>query len=115
LQQNNEIFQFYKQLIELRKRYSVFRRAKPEDFNFFYHHDPHVVGCEISFEENGRKETYQIWLNGNSNTSQPFHFDKSWAKLVDHEKVYLFNRPIINGDYEIPETSALVLTSNLQN
>ena len=60
-------------------------------------------------------ETISMFSISKFFSSQPFHFDKSWAKLVDHEKVYLFNRPIINGDYEIPETSALVLTSNLQN
>jgi len=115
LQQNSEIFQFYKQLIELRKRNAVFRKAKLEDYTFFYHHDPHVVGCEIKFDENDKEEIFQIWLNGNANASHSFHFDRAWAKLVDHEKVYLSNFPIIHGDYEIPQTSALVLTSNLQN
>lgn len=112
LNQNNDLFEFYSKLIQLRKKHEVFRRAIPEHYTFHYHHDPHVVGCDINYSINSKKITYRLWLNGNSHSAHNFHFEKNWYVLVNQESVYLENNPVITGDYLLPPSSAIVIVNS---
>ena len=63
---NEELFNYYKGLIELRKKYEAFRRADYSDVKFFnYKEKPFVLGYSLKH----KNEEFVVLFNADSKTS----------------------------------------------
>lgn len=81
---NKDLMDYYKGLIELRKHYESFRRAKYEDVTFFNIKDnPFAIGYAVSF----KNESFIVLMNADRSMDEEFILpDGEWDILVSPEK-----------------------------
>ena len=104
---NKELFDYYKGLIELRKKYFAFRRAKYEDVVF---HDVKGNPFAISYELKYQNEHFFVAMNANPQMVQPINLPKGeWEILVDPNKAGTKPIRIVKNKIEIEPTSGFVL------
>lgn len=77
---NGELVSYYKGLIELRKKFESFRRAKYEDVIFFNIKDnPFAIGYAVNF----KNESFIVLMNANRTMDEEFVLpDGEWNILV---------------------------------
>ncbi|WP_337866197.1 pullulanase [Ignavibacterium sp.] len=104
---NKELFNYYKGLIELRKNYSAFRRAKYEDVLF---HEVKGNTFTISYEVKYKDEHFFVTMNANQNSSQIIKLPKGeWEVIVDSEKAGTKNIRTVKNKIEVEPISGYVL------
>lgn len=81
---NNDLLEYYKGLIELRKNYESFRRAKYDDVAFFNIKDnPFAVGYAVNY----KSENFIVLMNANPKLKEEFILpDGEWDILVNPDK-----------------------------
>jgi len=104
---NQELLDYYQQLIQLRRNYEVFRQAKPEDFKFFNTADSLFLAFQIAHQD----KNYLLLLNGNPDIEQNFPLPAGkWKVLVDNEKAVI--KPAKNikkSVVTVPASSGMIL------
>lgn len=104
---NEELFNYYKGLIELRKKYSAFRRAKYEDVLF---HDVKGNPFAISYEVKYKDEHFFVAMNANQSLSQVINLPKGeWEVIVDSEKAVTKTIRTVKNKIEVEPISGYVL------
>ncbi|MDP4195950.1 MAG: alpha-amylase family glycosyl hydrolase [Bacteroidota bacterium] len=81
---NHELVDYYKGLIDLRKKYKAFRRADYESISFIepYHH-PFALGYKLNFEN----DQFMVLFNADNHSDARFDLpDGKWNVLVDPKK-----------------------------
>jgi pullulanase/glycogen debranching enzyme len=104
---NQELIDYYRGLIAIRKSHSLFSRAKPDQYTFFPQTDSLFIN--FSIEENDKK--YLVFLNGNRDRAQDFKLPAGkWGVLTNSiqtaEKSFLWME---NQQISILPSSGMIL------
>lgn len=103
---NSKLVDYYKGLIQLRKKYPSLRKSNPKDFKFFDLGKQIAVGYIV-------KEKMAIIMNGsktdNVSTTLPIG---NWRMIVDGDSVQLDSHKIMSGEINIAPISGIVLVRN---
>ena len=103
---NSDLVDYYKGLIQLRKKYPSLRKSNPEDFKFFDFGKQIAVGYIV-------KEKMAIIMNGsktdNVSTTLPIG---NWRMIVDGDSVQLDSHKIMSEEINIAPISGMVLVRN---
>lgn len=104
---NKELLDYYKGLIELRKRYEAFRRADYENVQFFNITDnPFAEGYLL----NHGKENFIVLLNANPKKDEEFILpDGEWDILVDSKHAGTVPKELISGKITLKPSTGCVL------
>jgi pullulanase/glycogen debranching enzyme len=104
---NQELLEYYQQLIQLRRNHEVFRRAKPEDYKFFETADSLFQAFKISWQD----KNYLVLLNGNPRLEQQFPLPTGkWKVLADGQKVVSNPVKKIEKSFiTVPSSSGMIL------
>ncbi|MFN3695316.1 MAG: alpha-amylase family glycosyl hydrolase, partial [Ignavibacterium sp.] len=104
---NKDLYNYYKGLIELRKKYSAFRRAEYNDVKF---HEVKKNPFAICYELKYKDEHFFIAMNANPEVAQQFQLPKGeWEVLVDPSKAGTTPIKIVKNKIEVEPTSGFVL------
>jgi pullulanase/glycogen debranching enzyme len=100
--QNSELFEYYKGLIELRRKYTEFRHAQNNELKFQGLSD-HSLGYTI-------RDRIAVYLNGDKNKSIDVMLpDGNWLMVANHNQVNAKGIKTLSGQINIPVTSGVVL------
>jgi pullulanase/glycogen debranching enzyme len=103
---NSDLVDYYKGLIQLRKKYPSLRKSNPEDFKFFDFGKQIAVGYIV-------KEKMAIIMNGSKtdsvSTTLPIG---NWRMIVDGDSVQLDSHKIMSEEINIAPISGMVLVRN---
>ena len=100
---NIELVDYYKGLIQLRKKYPEFRHSEPEDFEFL------DVGEQVALAYILQNK-FIVALNGDSENNLEFDLLKGeWSYLIDSEKIDLNSNKTVSEKLVIKPTSGIVL------
>jgi len=103
---NSNLVNYYRGLIQLRKKYPEFRHSKPNDFEFFN------VGKQVALAYI-LQDKFIVALNGDSEKELKIVLPNGkWEILVDGEKVDLSNNEILSDKLLVKPTSGIVLIKN---
>jgi pullulanase/glycogen debranching enzyme len=104
---NEELFDYYKGLIELRKRFEAFRRSKYKDVSFIkLVNNPFALGYHLKYKD----EDFFTLLNANPNEVLNFNLPEGeWNLLVDEKTAGIVPLKTIQGTVTINSTSGIVL------
>ncbi len=108
---NKDIFNYYKDLIQIRNNSPALRKAMPEDIYFKYYLDPLHVTFSIQSDIKLDKFEYFISLNGNPNQENEIDLPKgTWEVLVDKDSSSLNKDTItVENSYTLAPTSGVIL------
>ncbi len=102
--QNQELVEYYRGLIELRKMFPEFRQSQPADYKFTIPDGNVAVVYQL-------KEKLFVVLNGEQKKRITVKLPKGkWHLLVDGESVYLKAKEVFTGKITVPATSGLVFS-----
>ncbi len=104
---NKELVNYYKGLIELRKRFPAFRRAKYGDLIPI-----NIEGNNfaIAFKLNYKDEKFLVILNGDAEKEVSFSLPEGkWFELVNERGVFLDNPSEISQNVTVRPSSGLIL------
>ena len=109
---NAELFDYYKNLIHLRKNHPAFRQSEITDITFIPCDNEFGIGYILEGKSSGDTNDFIVLLNGNSNKDANFNIPEGqWEILVDQKRVYFTQRTtFIENSVSVPPTSGLVLT-----
>jgi len=100
---NGELVEYYKGLIQLRKKYPEFRYSDPEDFHFFNLGKRVAVAYEL-------QDKFLIALNGEAEVAMTMKLPEGkWQILADGESVNVEGKKAIQNNILVPPTSGVVL------
>jgi len=104
---NKDLFEYYKGLIELRKKFAAFRRAKYEDVLFHESKgNPFAISYEIKFND----EHFFIAMNANPEKTQQFSLPSGqWEILVNPQKAGIKPIKTVKKKIDVEPTSGFVL------
>ena len=104
---NSDLFDYYKGLIELRKKYKAFRKAEYDDVKFISVKENDFALCyELNYED----EQFIVLFNAHPLKEVTFNLPKGkWEVLVNKDKAGTKALNIVNGIITIPTTAGLVL------
>ena len=104
---NRELVEYYRGLIALRRQHSAFRRAQPNDFQFYSQENPLHIVYRLSY---GGKQ-YLVLMNGDPQHRLEFSTPPgAWGVLVDsHRASAKVWRRIAKNVVTVPATSGMVL------
>ena len=103
---NSDLVNYYKGLIQLRKKYPEFRHSKPDDFKFS------EVGKQVALAYSLQNK-FIVALNGDSENQLELDLpDGDWKILIDGEKVDFESDNIISDKLIVKPTSGFVLIKN---
>ncbi len=104
---NKDLYNYYKGLIELRKKYSAFRRAEYDDVKF---HEVKKNPFAICYELKYKDEHFFVAMNANPAVAQQFQLPKGeWEVLVDPSRSGTSPIKIVKNKIEVEPTSGFVL------
>lgn len=107
---NQELFDYYLALIELRKKSVALRKALPEEINFKVYTDPLHITFSISGESTKDSYDYFISLNGNTTKSHSIHLPPgSWEIVVNDKICDLNGIKSVQKEYNVLKSSGVVL------
>ncbi len=108
---NKGLFEYYKDLIELRLSSSALRKASPSDINFKVYQDPLHVTFSIQTNEDLDPFEYFISLNGNPKKKHSIDLpDGNWELIADKNSIRI-NKPkiTIENSYTLSPSSGVIL------
>ena len=110
IEANAGLFEYYRNLIRLRRQSPQLRQAEPHEIRFHAYQD----ALHITFEIHSKyrpKETMLVSLNGNSHNEYQVHLpDGPWQQVADAREVYPDNpRSVQESVISVPPTSGIIL------
>jgi len=100
---NSDLVDYYKGLIQLRKKYAEFRHSEPKDFKFF------DVGKKVAIAYL-IKGNLLVALNGETNQDLEIELPIGiWTVVVDEKMVNLNSTKTVTEQLTIPPSSGMVL------
>lgn len=107
---NRELYDYYKELITIRKEAPALRKSDPIDICFDYYGDPLLLSFFISGKSANDNYDYYVILNGNSaHTNEQELPGGGWEVLVNSEIASPQTIDVINGIVSIPPKSGFLL------
>lgn len=104
---NEELLNYYKGLIALRKTYEAFRHAPYENIAFYpATENEFALGYNIKY----KKDEFVVLLNANMNKEEVFKLPKgNWDVLVNPESAGINAKGKVKGSIVVPPSSGYVL------
>jgi len=104
---NAGLVNYYRDLIRLRKTYSAFRHADPENFDFIETTDALFLAYQIDFPG----QTFLVAMNGNRKKNHRLTLPPGeWVLLADGDAVYLDSPKLMKKlTVKIPASSGVIL------
>jgi pullulanase/glycogen debranching enzyme len=104
---NEDLLNYYKGLIKLRKKYEAFRRAEYSQVHFFDEEDnPFAIGYLMEYKD----DTFIVMLNANTKISEEFLLpDGEWSVLVNSENAGTESLGSINSKVILEPSTGIVL------
>ena len=110
IQQNIELYEFYKALIQLRLKSPALRKAEPSDIVFKVYNDPLHITFSIHGKNSGDRYNYFVSLNGNMNIAHDIELPEgNWEMIANERKCDLENIEIIANNYQVLASSGVIL------
>lgn len=110
LQINRELFEYYRGLIDIRKKSPALRKCDREEFNFDYYGDPLLISFYVNGTSTGDLYDYYVALNGNSYEIKHHELPAgTWEILADHEIASSHVLNLASGNVKIPAQSGILL------
>lgn len=110
LKLNRELFEYYRGLIDIRKKSPALRMCEPEEINFDYYGNPLLISFFISGNSSGDIYDYYVVLNGNSYPIENHELPAgTWEILADHEIAYSHVINLTSQSVKIPSQSGILL------
>ena len=103
---NYDLVNYYKGLIQFRKKYPEFRHSEPDDFEFI------DVGEQVALAYI-LQDKFLVALNGDPINKLELDLPEGeWKVFVDGDKVDLKNSKILSGLFSVKPTSGIILLKN---
>lgn len=104
---NSDLVDYYKGLIELRKTFEAFRRAKYDDVTFYNINDnPFAIGYSV----NHKSENFIVLMNAHMKNNEEFNLpDGEWDILVSPDKAGTKSLGTIKSNVIVKPSSGYVL------
>lgn len=104
---NEDLFNYYKGLITLRKEFEAFRRAQYEDVIFFDVKDnPFALGYVLNYKD----DSFIVLLNANPKMDEKFILPKGeWSVIVNPDKAGTQSLSKVKGKIIVEPSSGYVL------
>ena len=103
---NSDLVNYYKGLIQFRKKYPEFRHSEPDDFEFI------DVGEQVALAYI-LQDKFLVALNGDPINKLELDLPEGeWKVFVDGDKVDLKNSKILSGLFSVKPTSGIILLKN---
>lgn len=110
LKLNRDLFEYYRGLIDIRKKSPALRKCKPEEINFDYYGNPLVMSFYINGNSTGDMYDYYVVLNGNSYPIDNQELPSGvWETLADHEIASSHILNLASSSVKIPPQSGILL------
>jgi pullulanase/glycogen debranching enzyme len=110
LQLNRNLFEYYRGLIEIRKKSPALRMCKPEEINFDYYGNPLLISFYVNGNSTGDMYDYYVILNGNSYAIENQELPAgTWEILADHGIASSRILNLTSGSVKIPSQSGILL------
>ncbi len=107
---NQELYNYYLGLIELRKSSPALRRAIPEEIVFKVYKDPLHITFSIEGTSSGDSYNYFISLNANPHSEHEIHLPYgSWEVVVNEKECDPTGINRVQKIYNVPTSSGVVL------
>lgn len=108
---NKNLFNYYKDLIDLRLQSPALKKAISSDINFKVYHDPLHITFSIQTDPKLDKYEYFISLNGNPEKKHSIDIPNGeWELIADKNSIRLNKAKItIENSYTLPPTSGVIL------
>lgn len=104
---NEELFNYYKGLIELRKKYEAFRRADYSDVKFFNYKDkPFALGYYVKY----KAEEFVVLFNADPKSSFEADLPEGeWDVLADESKAGINSIKTVQQKVTINSSAGMIL------
>lgn len=110
IQHNEELFEYYKALIQLRLDSPALRKAKPSDIVFKVYKDPLHITFSIHGKNSSDRYNYFISLNGNMKIAHDIDLPEgNWEMIANEQNCDLENIKIITNNYQVLASSGVLL------
>jgi len=108
---NQELVDYYKGLIRLRKRYAAFRSTPSAVIHFSDGDNPFALSFQISRTDNPDHRDFLVLLNGHREEMARFILPEGqWRILVNGEKAGAEPQErLLEGELVLPSTTGMVL------
>ena len=107
---NKDLFDYYKELITIRKEAPALRKSDPLDVCFDHYGDPLLLSLYVSGESTNDNYDYYIILNGNSSNTNEQELPRGeWEVLVNNKIASPQTIDFIRGKISIPSKSGFLL------
>lgn len=107
---NRNLFEYYRGLIDIRKKSTALRKCKPEEIHFDYYGNPLLLSFYISGQSTGDIYDYYIILNGNSYPYENHDLPSGvWEILADHNIASTRILNLASKSVKIPSQSGILL------
>ncbi len=104
---NKDLVDYYKGLIEIRKKYPAFRRANYEAVKFIELHDNHFA---LGFTVEHDNTNFTVLFNADNHHDAKFHLPQgNWEILANHEKAGLNSLGTISNETNLKPKQGLIL------
>ncbi len=110
IETNQELFDYYLGLIEIRKESPALRKALPNEVIFKVYIDPLHVTFSINGKSSGDSYDYFISLNANLTNSHEIHLPPgNWEIIVNDKKCDQNGIKTVQKEYNVLKSSGVVL------
>lgn len=110
LKLNCDLYEYYRGLIDIRKKSPALRKCKPEEINFDYYGNPLLISFFINGNSTDDMYDYYIIMNGNSFDIENHDLPAgTWEILADHKIASSHILNFASGSVNIPSQSGILL------
>lgn len=107
---NRDLFEYYRGLIDIRKKSPALRKCNPDEIHFDYYGNPLLLSYYVSGKSTRDMYDYYIILNGNSYPYENHELPGgAWEIIADHEITSFHVINIASGSINIPAQSGILL------
>ncbi len=107
---NRDLYEYYRGLIDIRKKSPALRKCNPDEIHFDYYGNPLLLSFFVSGKSTGDMYDYYIILNGNSHPHENHELPGgAWEVIADHEITSSHIINITSGSINIPPQSGILL------
>lgn len=110
LKLNRDLFEYYRGLIDIRKKAPALRKCKREEINFDYYGNPLLLSFYVNGTSTDDLYDYYVVLNGNSYPIEEQEIPAgTWEILADHKIASSHVLNLASGNVKIPSQSGILL------
>jgi len=110
IKQNQELYDYYKALIELRLSSPALRKSDPHDIEFKVYNDPLHITFSIDGKKSEDEYNYFISVNGNIKTSHKIDLpDGEWEMVANARKCNTKGIRKLKNKFRVPASSGVIL------